>query len=341
MVTIRELAHVVELLEDFAGASTVTDALQVSGLDRSVLSLKTGFAPYAAEGILVETVARAIGDRLLGARIGRRFDYARYGAYSSFVLSAPDLATALSRGARAFLLIHPGSEIVFRQTESHVVIGRSAVGLTVMGHRHLDEGSLFVLITVVRHFLGDSWRPDWVELPQDARADVMQIEQMLEAPVHLRDGAPGVAVRLNALPTQNPSPRNPEANIDLDDLAALMGVNPVQTIGDAVEQILQITAANADMSEDSVAGHLAIGPRTLQRALRQEGTSFSAVQSRFVKGKAQDLLTQTDRPIEEIATSLGYKDPRSFRRAFNRWTGVSPSRYRTRGRRGNGPVPAD
>ncbi|WP_209506780.1 AraC family transcriptional regulator [Ruegeria sp. HKCCSP335] len=341
MVTIRELAHVVELLEDFAGASTVTDALQAAGLDRSVLSLKAGFAPYASEGILVETVARAMGDRLLGARIGRIFDYARYGAYSSFVLSAPDLATALARGARAFLLIHPGSEIVFRQTETHVVVGRSAVGLTVMGHRHLDEGSVFVLVTVIRHFLGKGWHPDWIELPHEARVDVPQIEEMIGASVRLRDSPPSIAIRLRDLQTRNCSPRSLDANIDLDDLAALMGVNPVQTIGDAVEQILQITVANADMSEETVASHLAIGPRTLQRALRQEGTSFNAVQSRFAKSKAQHLLTHTDRSIDQIASTLGYKDPRSFRRAFNRWTGVSPSLYRTQRRTGSDPVLAD
>lgn len=338
MVIIRELAHVVELLESYAGAKIVGEALRAAGLDRSVLSLKAGFAPYASEGILVERVARMIGDRHLGARAGRDFDYSKYGAYSSYVLSAPDLASALERGARAFLLIHPGSEIVFRRTGTHIVAGRNTGGLTVVGRRHLDEGTLFVIATVVRHFLGESWRPDWVELPPDPSTDLAQLECMLGAPVHTRDGAPGVAVLLKDLQALNPSTDGLDSKIRFEDLAALMGVSPVQTIEDAVEQILQITIASADISEDTVARHLAIGSRTLQRALRQEGTSFSDVQSRFMKDRAQRLLSQTDKSVEEIATSLGYRDSRSFRRAFNRWTGISPSRHRSQKRSDTNPA---
>ena len=35
--------------------------------------------------------------------------------------------------------------------------------------------------------------------------------------------------------------------------------------------------------------------------------------------------------IERITEEVGYRDIRSFRRAFKRWTGVSPATFRSEG----------
>ena len=83
------------------------------------------------------------------------------------------------------------------------------------------------------------------------------------------------------------------------------------------------------ISEDVAAKLLAIGPRTLQRALKAEGTSFRQVRLRFVERRALSLVSETDTPIEEIAKALGYSEPKSFRRVFNDWTGLSPSAFRS------------
>lgn len=328
MVTIRELSHVVELLDRYAEAQIVDAALEHAGLTRSVLSLKTSYAPYATEGILIEAVARAIGDRHLGARLGRDFNYLAYGAYATYVLGAPNLETALERGRRALVLTHPGSAILFRKTAKHVVVGRDSSGLTVTGSRHLDEGSLAVIRTVARHYLGQDWVPDWVELPAGSRGGVAALQEILEAPVLIRDGTPGIAIRLTSLAALNPDATQLRGNITLKELAELMDVSPVQTVTDAVEQILQITFLNSDMSEQVVARHLAIGSRTLQRALHKEGTSFRAIRSGFAEVMARHLVSQTDTPIDKISRMLSYKDDRSFRRAFKGWTGLSPTRFR-------------
>lgn len=328
LVNIVELAHVVDVLDGFAPRVAIDSALRSAGIDRTMLSYGTGFVSYAAEAVILESAARAIGDRHLGARVGQAFDYLAYGAYANYVLGAPDLRSALDRGRRALSLTHPGSEIVLRQTDTHVVVGRDSKGLSVIGHRHLDEGALFVISKVVRYFLGADWRPDWFELPDENSDDTSKLADLFGAPVRIGAQSPSVALQLSDLATRNPQPLQTRTNITLEELGALMGVEPVQSMEGAVLQIMRAHFPTGVPSESKVAVHLAIGPRTLQRALGAEGTSFRAIRSKFIEQQAREMLRNSDIPIEQIAAMLGYEEPKSFRRAFREWTGSSPKGFR-------------
>lgn len=323
-----EFRHVVSILDGYAPRSTVNKALASAGLDRRMLDGVSGFFPYSAEAVLLESVARAVGDRHIGARVGRDFDYSAYGAYSAYVLGAPDLATALDRGRRALFLTHPGSEIVLRETDEHLVVGRDSRGLSVIGHRHLDEGALFVIGHVARHFLGSEWKPDWFEIPDASPGDIAELEAISGIEVRTAAQAPGVAIRLNDLSTVNPSPPRHDGALALNELARLMQVPPRQSMEEAVAQALNIISASLVSDEASVARLLAIGPRTLQRALKDEGTTFRDIRSRVVTARARSMLSETDIPTAEISRLLGYADARSFRRAFKARTGQSPVEFR-------------
>ncbi|NDW46012.1 AraC family transcriptional regulator [Ruegeria sp. PrR005] len=328
LVNIIELAHVVDILDSFVPKHVVESALRTAGLDRKMLSEGTGFVSYAAEAVILESVARAIGDRHLGARVGQAFDYLAYGAYANYVLGAPDLGSALDRGRRALSLTHPGSEIVFRQTDTHVVVGRDSKGMSVVGHRHLDEGALFVISKVVRYFLGADWRPDWFELPDGSSDDTLMLADILGAPVRTGVQSPSVAIRLSDLATRNPQTMQMQKTIPLEELGALMGVEPVQSMKGMVLQIMRAHFPTNVPSERSVAAHIGIGSRSLQRALRAEGTAYRKIRSKFIEEQAREMLQKSDIPVERIAEMLGYKEPKSFRRAFREWTGSSPKSFR-------------
>ena len=80
---------------------------------------------------------------------------------------------------------------------------------------------------------------------------------------------------------------------------------------------------------ESVASSLCMTSRTLRRKLDAEGTSYSELLDSVRRALATDYLKTSPLDTEDIATALGFCDGASFRRAFKRWTGNSPSHVRS------------
>lgn len=79
-----------------------------------------------------------------------------------------------------------------------------------------------------------------------------------------------------------------------------------------------------ELSFESIAEDLSMTRRTVQRYLKNEGESFSALRDQVRCHYAVKLLLEDCRQIEHIAEALGFSDRTSFTNAFKRWLGVSP-----------------
>lgn len=77
-----------------------------------------------------------------------------------------------------------------------------------------------------------------------------------------------------------------------------------------------------------VADRLAVSPRTIQRRLWEQGTTWQNELETVRYEHAVNLLRNTDLPISAVAARLGYSDARTLRRAFIRWKGLPPSHFR-------------
>ncbi|HUH37083.1 MAG TPA: AraC family transcriptional regulator ligand-binding domain-containing protein [Spongiibacteraceae bacterium] len=91
----------------------------------------------------------------------------------------------------------------------------------------------------------------------------------------------------------------------------------------------------APMSSETAAQVVHMSPATLRRNLQKEGTNFTAILKECQRSHALHLVRSTDIPISDIAARTGYSDDRAFRRAFQGWTGLSPSTYRSEPGAGN------
>lgn len=96
-------------------------------------------------------------------------------------------------------------------------------------------------------------------------------------------------------------------------------------------RVRTIIARNVDSEEctsERVAATLGLQLRTLQRRLREEGTSFEAIRDEVRREIALQCLSRTRVPLSRVAEMLGYAEPSAFSRSCHRWFSASPRELR-------------
>ena len=97
----------------------------------------------------------------------------------------------------------------------------------------------------------------------------------------------------------------------------------------SVRTVLVSRLARGVPTMASIARQLAIAPRTLQRRLATEGTSYQQVVDVTRREAAERLLANASVAIGELGYLLGFSEPSAFHRAFKRWHRMTPQDYRT------------
>lgn len=90
---------------------------------------------------------------------------------------------------------------------------------------------------------------------------------------------------------------------------------------------------NAEAGEygvEALARRLATTPRSLQRLVAAQGTNLRTLIDEVREANARELLGDSRLSVGEVGFLLGYSAETSFRRAFKRWTGRSPTQARGR-----------
>lgn len=81
------------------------------------------------------------------------------------------------------------------------------------------------------------------------------------------------------------------------------------------------------MTLEDVAANFRMTPRSLQRKLQEESTTFQQISDSVRKSLAIHYIQAGKYQLKEISYLLGYNELSAFSRAFKRWTGKTPVKY--------------
>ncbi len=96
-----------------------------------------------------------------------------------------------------------------------------------------------------------------------------------------------------------------------------------------IRNLLLSHIASTEFGAPEIAAELGMSVRTLERTLAREGISLRQLKQQLQRETAEEMLRMGMR-AKEVASQVGFADVASFSRAFNKWTGLTPSQVRKR-----------
>lgn len=99
---------------------------------------------------------------------------------------------------------------------------------------------------------------------------------------------------------------------------------------DELREVMFEQIPRGETTREALARRLGTSPRTMNRRLREESTTFRDVLDDVRRDLAELWLREPKHSIYDVAFLLGYSDPSTFHRSFRRWTGHSPHVWRKR-----------
>lgn len=187
------------------------------------------------------------------------------------------------------------------------------------------ELSLGVTLRVLHLFLGTTYRPVAVHLPHPALGAETDYRGYFGC--EPRFNAPIAGFTLRGDDLRRPLRHDPLAHqVAMSYLASTGGRE--RGITEPVRSVIRQLLPTGELSAEQVARQFGIHPKTLQRRLAAEGTTFPELVDHTRRELAHRLLTGTDLPVSRVSRQLGYAEHSVFTRACRRWFGVTPTQYR-------------
>jgi AraC-like DNA-binding protein len=103
----------------------------------------------------------------------------------------------------------------------------------------------------------------------------------------------------------------------------------VSSLAEDLRRVLRTELLRGTCSANSIARLFSMHRRTMNRHLNAEGLAFRQVANQIRFEIACELLENTDMTLGQVAAALTYSELSAFTRAFRRWSGRSPSAWRS------------
>lgn len=276
----------------------------------------------------LQTAATHLDDADFGLHLGQTVTPRHFGVMGYVLLACGTLGAALQR-------LHRYQRLVYDVSPMRLHAAGDAVTLewgTEHGRpgRLVDEAAITALVQFARDVTGDRGHAvPAVHFVNEPPPSLAPYRKYFGGEVLFEQTATRVRLPLSLLtqPLRQPD-------------AALLGLLEAQAesllaelpeAGDLEQAVRRAVAASAregEVSLERVASALHASSRTLHRRLESIGLSFRELRDDTRRRLAEQHLADPGIGIAEVALLLGYSEQSAFTRAFRRWTGVTPLRFR-------------
>ncbi|MEN2792240.1 AraC family transcriptional regulator ligand-binding domain-containing protein [Sphingomonas oligophenolica] len=251
-----------------------------------------------------------------------------FGCITALCRSAPDLRTAISCLIDYVPIVHSPEAALELVESAETAELRWGVNSNLGVNDQANQQALMLIVKLLRSVGGPDFALSHVEIAVDARpSDVAEIEDIVGC--RIRNRAPNNAIGFpkHALEMPIPSANRLLYRLLGGYLDRVKQANRI-TLTDRVRNYIRGALPTGTCSIERCADKLGMSVRTLQDRLAHDGGSFTQVMEQQRMTLAEIYLRRENATLDEVAEWLGYGEQTSFGRAFKRWTGTTPRKFR-------------
>lgn len=194
-------------------------------------------------------------------------------------------------------------------------------------YRQLIDGCLSSLVTLARTLSGMPFAPPPVALPHTPVASRRTYEDVFRSAVVFEQSKAALYLGDNVLATRL-APVRPE----LRRIALAYISDRYPTTGTSfsaqVRALACGTVGTSKGTKAEIAHLLGLHPRTLQRRLNVEGTTFEEIRDGVRRSATARFLRETTLPLSQTAHVLGFSEYSAMSRKVRQWFGMTPTQIR-------------
>lgn len=309
------------------------DLMRRFGIDPAVLREGDGLIPITAHDLMLDAAARELSTPDLGLRLAGAQDLSILGPLAVAIEASGTVSEALECVTR-FLFVHsPALRIAVEDDPSGV---RGIVAITY--RKELRESpyspqamelGMGLLCRIAAELIGTDEGLRSVDLPHSPMSPLGRYAEIFFAPVRFHTAVAALRVNRQILDRRFRNADVAIRRIAMDHLNR-EHQDPSERISVRVRRLLAETVGTTGHGLADVARLMGVHPRTLQRALASEGTTYEDVLDDVRRVAALRLITTTDVALVQVATMVGFASQSTLTRAVRRWTGVTPRELRRR-----------
>lgn len=312
------------------GAS-VTQLVAGTGIDTSMFSSPHARISYLQFAMLIANALRLTGDPNLGFELGRRMQFTHMGPLGMAIMSSATFGEACEMALRYYRTVSPAWAIAARVEGEHAIVTVEEVIDLHLFRTFGTEALITTFAALSRSLAGLGPHEPFaaqLRIAYPKPADTRGYDMLGAREVLFDCGTTQIIFDAEYL-------RRPLSSADplTLELAERLCADRLETEAldeGVVGKIRSVLSASKDSypSLPEVAKTLQTSPRTLRRTLQVMDTSYSKLLDDARRGRSLDLVERSNWSVERVATMTGFSGARSFRRAFKRWTGMTPEEHR-------------
>lgn len=299
------------------------------GLDARALAHPDAHITCQQFADVMEYCATLLDDRLFGLRLAQGQDADIYGPVTVLCRAAPDLRAALHAFVDFLPVAHAPDALVALVEGREQAELRWAVQSDLGVNDQANFQALILNLKLLRLLLGASFQPTLITLAMERRAREMpEIETLVGHPVQMQAEHNAIVFPAKLLAEPLPSADRLVYRLLGGYLGRLKIVNRPNTV-ERVQGYVRGALPTGTCAIERCAEQMGISVRTLQSRLVAHGVRYADIVEAQREKLARIYLRQTRMPLDEVAERLGYGEQTSFGRAFKRWTGLTPQKFRS------------